>query len=183
MRLVSVASMAGTAALVGVPRAAGGETRKGSVAPALFLGTGMVTEIGGRLQIDPLLARLHLGAASRSTRARDRGSARAHALRAGVATGFAALAKGPPAVVGLVALAWRFLPSTERTSRLSRREARSPRPRRAARARLGRPPSLREPTLWGPLFFGQHLGRAREGTQHPGPPWKFLPRPAGVPAA
>src|SRR6185436_3675750 len=105
--------MAGTAALAGVLARRFWGVDEGRAAPPLFLGMGLVTEIGGRLQIDPLLALACTWAlveVDASTREGER--ARVHALRAGLATGIAALAKGPVAfaVVGLVALTWRLLP-------------------------------------------------------------------------
>ncbi|MEZ6019757.1 MAG: hypothetical protein R3F17_06535 [Planctomycetota bacterium] len=33
---------------------------------------------------------------------------------------------------------------------------------------------LREPELWGHLFYGQHLERAVTAKAHPGPPWCHL---------
>ncbi len=178
MRLVSVASMAGTAALVGVLARRWWGILEGRAAPALFLGTAMVTEIGGRLQIDPLLALACTWALVEvDACTRDGKGASAHALRAGLATGLAALSKGPVAfaVVGLVALAWRLLPRGTIPARLCRREL-------ALAALLAVFPvlawaisaCLNEPALWRPLFFGQHMGRAIEGTQHAGPPWKYL---------
>ncbi len=178
MRLVSVASMAGTAALVGVLARRWWGTPEGRYAPALFLGTAMIAEIGGRLQIDPLLTLLCTWALIEvDACARTEERALAHALRAGLATGLAALAKGPVAflVIGLVALAWRLLPRRARTARRSWREL-------ALALLLAFLPvfawailaCLREPALWRPLFFGQHMGRALEGTQHTGPPWKYL---------
>lgn len=148
-------------------------------AALFYLGTAMVTEIGGRLQIDPLLSFLCLLALVLATDERDDGRRRVRSLwLGGAALGFAALAKGPPAWVhvALVLATWRCLPFPARVSLAH-----------SARAWLGfvalavlpvlvwaTAASIAEPRLFRPLFYGQHMGRVAEGTQHAGPPWYHL---------
>ncbi len=180
MRLVSIASACATAWLCAVLARRWWGREEARLAPALFLGTVMVTDIGGRLQIDPLLALLCTWALVEVDASLGSGGGeRMHAVRAGLACGLAALAKGPVAfvVVGLVTLGWMWL---------GRRAPRS-RPSRWAVA-LALIPTLvpvagwallatwREPELGRQLFYGQHLGRTVEGTQHAGPIWKHLVR-------
>lgn len=144
-----------------------------------YLGTAMVLEIGGRLQLDPTLAFLCLAAiALLVDETGDRRALVRRTLLAGLACGLGALAKGPVAwvPVGFALVAWACLP-------------------RALRFALSRPLLAwigfallailpvatwaalaihREPALLKPLLFGQHLGRITEGAQHPGPIWDHL---------
>lgn len=144
-----------------------------------YLGTVMVLEIGGRLQLDPVMSFFVLAAIDLLSI--DGGGERAivrRTLAAGLFAGFAALAKGPPAWVpiGFAILAWRFLPQPLRYA-----------PRRGARAWTGfvllailpvatwAALAIREqPDLLRPLLFGQHIGRITKGDQHPGPVWNHL---------
>ncbi|MEN8165062.1 MAG: glycosyltransferase family 39 protein, partial [Acidobacteriota bacterium] len=150
-------------------------------APVMFLTFFLVVKIGGRLQIDPLLTVLCVGALvvgtvpATDSRTRTRGL-----LAAGLLVGFAALAKGPVAFinVGSVAVAWRFLAAD--------REERMPVPRWVwpAVAVLAAAPalvwaltaSMTEPKLFEALFFDQHLGRVTKADRHPGPVWKYVTR-------
>jgi 4-amino-4-deoxy-L-arabinose transferase-like glycosyltransferase len=141
----------------------------------MYLSFAMVLDIGGRLQIDPLLSLLILaalvalpddGVAGSDTRGRMRW--------AGAWTGLAMLAKGPVAllVVVLVLAAWTWIPGVK------------PRPSwrgwGTALALAVLPVSIwavaasvREPELARQLFFQQHLGRAvSDEAPHAGPPWK-----------
>ena len=181
MRLVSIAATAGSAWLVALLARRWWGAREAALAPAIFLGTLMLTEIGGRLQLDPLLslcctAALFLAsapAASASAAARN-------VLLAGLCAGLAALTKGPVAFVnvGLVLLAWRlFAPPAAATPRASWWA-------RGGAAGLALAPVLawalaaaaREPSLWGELFYGQHLERTVSSDRHGGPVWKNLVR-------
>ncbi len=148
-------------------------------APVLFLTFAMVTKIGGRLQIDPLLMVLCVGALVVGTapttdpRVRTRGL-----LAAGLLVGFGALTKGPVALVnvGLVALAWRiFVPDNEERQPVARWVW-------PAAAVLAIGPVLVwalsaavvEPKLLEALFFDQHVGRITKADRHPGPFWKYV---------
>lgn len=186
MRLVSIAAMVGAALLIArLARRWWGE-REAALAPAMFLGTAMVTEIGGRLQIDPLLCFLVTAAVFLFDGIGDdpeRGAVGHRAKRrlAGLALGLGMLAKGPVAVliVALVLLAWRLVPS-------ARGEARSQAGRRldmvtvslvVAPAALWAAAAIwSEPALKGPLLFGQHLGRLTDGGggNHWAPFWQHL---------
>jgi len=186
MRLVSILAMIGTALLIArLARKWWGE-REAALAPAMFLGTAMVTEIGGRLQIDPLLCFLVTAAVVLFDALGDdpeRGAVGHRTRRrwAGLALGLGMLAKGPVAVliVALVLFAWRLVPSA----------------RSGARSATGKsvdgitvllvlaPVALwaalaiaSEPALAGPLLFGQHLGRLTEGGggNHWAPFWQHL---------
>lgn len=145
-------------------------------AGAFYLGTAMVIEIGGRLQIDPLLSFLCLASlVLASAEARDAREARRNLWASGLCLGLATLAKGPVAWahVGLVLIVWRFLP---RDARLVLPLSRGGWTGFVALAILpvtvwAVAASLAEPALFEPLFYGQHLGRVAEGTQHAGPPW------------
>lgn len=148
-------------------------------APLFFLGTAMVLEIGGRLQIDPVLTALCLAAIERATDDRGTRARRSRRLLAGgVLAGLAAMAKGPVAWlhVGVGVIALHAARARERDNERPGRWVWSwfallalvPVVAWAAIA------SLSEPRLFGALFFGQHLGRMVEATQHPGPPWEHL---------
>ena len=180
MRLPSLAATLGSALLiVRIGRRWWGPTT-GRLAAALYLSTLMVTEIGGRLQIDPLMAFLCLLALELIDRpARTRRGRALLVLAAGLAVGIGGLAKGPVALVnvGLVVLAWRSLaPRSE--------QPRAGWPAWAGFAALAVAPMLVwallasavEPALASELFFGQHAGRVTQADRHPGPPWKHLLR-------
>jgi len=146
-------------------------------APIFFLGFAMVAEIGGRLQIDPLLTALCTGALLLGSMPCSSSRTRSAALiGAGLLTGIGALAKGPVAWVnvGLVALVWWIL---------LRRDSAQPRVAPwvwlvTALAAVG--PVLlwavaaaeHEPRLWNALFYDQHVGRVIKADRHPGPVWK-----------
>ncbi|MBK7874609.1 MAG: glycosyltransferase family 39 protein [Planctomycetes bacterium] len=153
--------------------------------PLFVLGTAMVLEIGGRLQLDPVLACLCLAAIERATDDRgsraERGRAR---LVAGLCAGLAALAKGPVAWlhVGVGVLALRIARDRDRDAEAPRGAswvlfaflAVLPVLAWGAAASLvehGRSGSW---DLFRSLFFGQHFGRVIEGTEHRGPPWEHL---------
>ncbi len=144
------------------------------VAP-LYLGTGMLLEIGGRLQLDPLMSVLILWAIERLSVPARPPAARAGA--SGLALGLAALAKGPVAWLhgGLALLAQHLAQPAGRRTGLRARDwivvvllAVAP---VAAWAVLA---SLAEPLLAQHLFFGQHLGRISTEAPHQGPPWEHL---------
>ena len=149
-------------------------------APVLFLGFFMIVEIGGRLQIDPLLTLGCVGALEcATTPARDTRHATRLVLGGALLAALGTFAKGPVALVnvGLPLLALRFLgpqPDGARAPRqvwiLALVVSLLPVATWAASA------SLVEPALWRPLFLGQHLERAAKGTAHPGPPWQNLLR-------
>jgi len=154
--------------------------------PLCYLGSLMLLEIGGRLQLDPVLACLCLASVTLASDTRGApGRVRNRRLAAGLCAGLAALAKGPVAWlhigVGLLALGWVLRdPESERGGAP---RARAPGwPSWCACAALALAPvlgwallaSAREPALYGALFFGQHVGRVVDGTQHPGPPWEHL---------
>lgn len=179
LRLPSLVAAAGTAWLIAVLARRWWGPREAAWAPALFLGMALVTEIGGRLQIDPLLTllcTLAIVLVSRPGAAFDRG--RDLAL-AGVAAGLAALAKGPVAWLNIAVplVSWRLLVPGA-----------IPRARRRdwiVAALLAIAPvllwagaaSLAEPSMGRELFFSQHAGRVTDvGERHPGPPWKHLER-------
>ncbi len=178
MRLVSIASMASVAWMTErLARRWFGEF-EARWAPILFLGFALIFWNGARLALDPLLTAgcvgaLYFGCASATS---EREASR-QALLAGVCAGVAMFAKGPVALVnfGIPFALWRW-------SKL-----RADGPRASTRAWCGALAltvvpvltwavlaSLREPALWKPLFFGQHLERAVEGTHHKGPPWQNL---------
>lgn len=178
LRVVSLLSVAATAGLIA--RLGKGLFGPGvaQLAPAMFLGTAMLVELGGRLQIDPLLCALTTAAltfalapphALRSIRARSIGL--------GACVGFAMLAKGPVALllVGLPLVSWRIWAPSPGRPRLSDI---------LLALLLALAPVLiwaglaawNEPALAHELFYGQHIGRVSKGTQHPGPPWKHLVR-------
>lgn len=143
---------------------------------AFYLGTAMVFEIGGRLQLDPILACACL--ASIAFMIDDSGGERAVTRRtwmAGLCVGMGALAKGPPAwaPVGFALVTWALLPGTLRFA-----------PRRTLSAWVGFASlavlpvatwallAIREePAIASQLLFGQHVGRITAGDKHPGPIW------------
>jgi 4-amino-4-deoxy-L-arabinose transferase-like glycosyltransferase len=198
MRLVSILATLGTALLIQrIARRQFG-AREAVLAPALFLGTAMVTEIGGRLQIDPLLTLLTTLAIERLSRPAIGAQAKRNVRIAGLAMGLGMLAKGPIAVLipMLVWGAWRVLDRTDRTDRTGRTErtertgpsgteGSAPRfwidPLAVALTLL--PVGLwaglviaSTPELAGPLLFGQHLGRITtdKGGNHHAPFWTHL---------
>lgn len=176
MRLVSILSMVGTALLI--RRLAGRHfgAREAELAPAIFLGTAMVTELGGRLQIDPLLCLLTTLAIERLDPQHPTTGARRRLRVAGLAMGLGMLAKGPVAVLipMLVWAAWRWL-----SGRARRPLVIDP----LAIALTLLPVGLwagaviaLQPELAGPLLFDQHAGRLTtdKGGNHWGPPWDHL---------
>ena len=178
MRLVSVASIAAVAWMTArLARQWFGELEE-RWAPVLFLGFVLIFWNGARLALDPLLTLGCVGAIFCIAQpAKDARQARNWTLLAGALGGVGMLAKGPPALVniGLPLLAWMW--QRQRAS-----GARAPWSAILFAALLTVAPvatwavlaSLQEPALWKPLFFGQHLGRAIEGTAHHGPPWQHL---------
>lgn len=152
--------------------------RTASLVPLCLLGCAMSFWMGGRLQLDPLLGLCVLAAVERLARDGTRRELVVHAAWAGAFAGLGALVKGPVAWlhVGLALVAWRCAP----------RAARFAPPRGwlawASLAALAVLPvatwaacaSWREPRLWKPLFFGQHLGRISDEAPHQGPPWEHL---------
>lgn len=175
MRLPSLlATLASALLLRRMARRLFGDAAAAWVAP-LYLGTAMLLEIGGRLQLDPLMSVLILLAIERLSDHERPPAARAGA--SGAALGLAALAKGPVAWLhgGLALLALRLAqPAARRTgvraggwivvSLLAVAPV-------AAWAVLA---SLAEPLLAEHLFFGQHLGRISTEAPHQGPPWEHL---------
>ncbi|MBL8861809.1 MAG: glycosyltransferase family 39 protein [Planctomycetes bacterium] len=148
--------------------------------PTFYLGTAMVVWFGGRLQLDPLLAFFCLAAVDQAWT--DGGPDRMRARRlllAGLFAGLAALCKGPVAWlhVGFALLALRLVP------RALRRGTGWGAGAWAGCVMLAVLPvvawataaSLAEPSLWRPLFLGQHLGRVTSPlAPHIGPPWEHL---------
>ncbi len=180
MRIPSLAATALTAWMVAVlARRWWGEREETRWAPVLFLGFAMVVNIGGRLQIDPLLTALCVGALAIGTvPADDRRTRTRNLLIAGLLVGFGGLAKGPLAHlnVGLVALAWKlFVPAEEKRVDVGRWVWPTvvflsvlPVLTWALAAVAARPELARE------LFFNQHVGRVTKADRHPGPPWDHL---------
>jgi len=177
MRLPSLLATAGTAWIsMRLARRFFGELEAAWVV-LFFLGTVMVTEIGGRLQLDPVLTFLCFGALDLLVRDEERVPA-GRALAAGLLLGLAALAKGPVAWthVGFALLGFALLPAAlRRTPRLSLAGwlalvggAILPVAGWAALA------IQHEPALLKPLLFGQHVGRITAGTQHRGPLWNHI---------
>ncbi len=180
LRMPSLLATLGSAALVAwLARRWWGEV-EAVLAPALLLTTAMVTEIGGRLQIDPLLAVLCTAALVLvAAPVRSNRQAQLVVLAAGLCAGLAALAKGPPAWinVGLPAIAWGLLAPTMAMRRVrwwtwlvAAMLAIAPVLSWAVAA------SMVEPALVEELFFDQHVGRVTEADRHPGPVWKHLTR-------
>ena len=178
MRLVSVVSMTAVAWMTArLGRLWFGELEE-RWAPVLLLGFVLIFWNGGRIALDPLLTLGCVGAIFCAAQpAVDARQARNWTLLAGALGGVGMLAKGPPALVniGLPLLTWAW--QRQRAS-----GARAPWSAVAFAVLLTIAPvatwavlaSLQEPALWKPLFFGQHLGRAIEGTAHHGPPWQHL---------
>lgn len=146
--------------------------------PTFYLGTAMVVWFGGRLQLDPLLAFFCLAAVDLVWT--DGGTELERTRRfllAGLCAGLAALCKGPVAwlFVGFALVALYAVPRVARVA-----------PRWSASAWIGFvllaslpvvtwavAAASREPSLWKPLFLGQHLGRAASvDAPHAGPPWE-----------
>lgn len=148
-----------------------GET-EAALAPAIYLTTAMVLWHGARLQIDPLLGALCLGAITLVSD-RTAGRREARCLAAGLCIGLAVLAKGPIAL--LLAFAplglWRWIDG--------------PHPVRlrpvvvAGMVLASLLPGLvwalavvaRRPDMAYDLFVGQFFERAVQGTNHLNPPW------------
>ncbi len=146
--------------------------------PTFYLGCAMLIWFGGRLQLDPMLSFFCLAAVDLVWT--DGGDARARTRRllaAGLCAGIGALCKGP--------VAWLFVSFALVALRLVPRAARVPASWGAAAwagfvalailpvATWATAASLREPSLWRPLFMGQHLGRATSAdAPHAGPPWE-----------
>ena len=178
MRLVSVAATFITAWLVArLARRWWGE-REAAWAPALFLGTAMLAEHGGRLQLDPLLTLCTTGALAALELGEGERSWRGRARLAGLLLGLGVLTKGPVAilVVVLVLAAWRLLPGA-RTSGAPR----GPRLDPVAVVLTLLPAGLwvaavvaTNPDLADHLLFGQHAGRLTQGgaVVHAGPWYK-----------
>jgi 4-amino-4-deoxy-L-arabinose transferase-like glycosyltransferase len=146
-------------------------------APAIYLMFPMVAEIGGRLQIDPLLALTTTAAIEILTRGGSAPRPTGRVLAAGLLVGIGGLAKGPVSLVnvGLPVLAWawlgprRALPRVRPITWLAAVVVGIALP--ALWAVLA---AVQEPALWSELFFGQHAGRVTRADRHPGPPWKNL---------
>ncbi|MEZ6019758.1 MAG: glycosyltransferase family 39 protein [Planctomycetota bacterium] len=103
MRLVSLLATAAMAwCTAKLARAWLGELQA-RLAPWLLLGSVMLVEIGGRLQLDPLLAALCLGALTAlALPAADPRAAARRVWLAGLLTGLAILTKGPVALLHVV---------------------------------------------------------------------------------
>jgi 4-amino-4-deoxy-L-arabinose transferase-like glycosyltransferase len=178
MRLPSIAATVATAWLVVRMARRWWGPVEAAWAAALFLTTVKVVELGGRLQIDPLLTFLCVLALELLTRPEQDPRRRTLLLlAAGGALGLGALAKGPVAYVNvaLVVVAWRLFSVGEAPVRVPRwvwwatvAAAVVPVLTWAAVA------SLAEPRLFEQLFYDQHLGRVTRGDRHPGPVWKHL---------
>lgn len=181
MRIVSLAATAGTALLTARLARRWWDAANASWAPALLLSTAMLTEIGGRLQIDPLLCVLVLGAiVAASEPAADRRTASRNVWLAGALAGLAMLAKGPVALVVIVLVlgSWRLLEPRTGGARAARASVAG-----AVALTLALPlawvlaASLAQPGLARELLFGQHLERVvEEVPRHGGPLWKHLTR-------
>lgn len=175
MRLPSLLATLGSALLLRrLARRMSGDAAADWVVP-LYLGTAMLLEIGGRLQLDPLLSFLVLYGVERFTALDEQAGGRA--IRGGLAFGLAALVKGPVAWLhgGLALLAVRLAqPRGARTALAA--------PYWAAIVVFAIVPvatwavcaSLAEPVLAQHLFFGQHLGRVSAEAPHQGPFWNHL---------
>ena len=184
VRIPSLVATAGTALLVAWVARRWWGGMEAVLAPALLLTTAMVTEIGGRLQIDPLLTALCTAAlALVATPVTTDRQARLAILGAGLCVGLAALAKGPPAWinVGLPVVAWVWLAPTPAMGRVriwtwfgAAALAVLPVFSWAVAA------SMVEPKLVNELFFGQHIGRVTHADRHPGPVWKHMIRMPGL---
>lgn len=181
MRGVSLLAVAGTALLIAqLARRWWGEEAS-RWAPALWLSTAMLAEIGGRLQIDPLLTLLATAAAVLASEpASDPRAAGRRVLLAGALAGLGVLAKGPVAlvIVGLTLGAWRLLgplapgPRAGRGAWLGALALALVLPAAWAAAAI-----QAEPELARHLLFGQHLERVTGAEPpHAGAPWKHLLR-------
>ncbi len=185
MRWVSLFSMAVCAMTTRAFALRWWSAREAAWAPVFFLGMALVAEIGGRLQIDPLLAACCVAALFQLARpAPDTATANRSWMLAGALAGAGALAKGPVAFVN-VGLPWLAISIVAR-----RQSGGAPKRKRASKSAVAAALVLAlgpvlvwalaaswvEPALLRPLFFGQHLERAVEGTAHAGPPWQNLLR-------
>ncbi len=178
MRLVSLAATAGTAWFTSRLAAQWLGPREARWAPLLFVGFALILWNGARIALDPMLTFGCVGGLYfASLPARDEREANRTLLLAGALVSVGMLAKGPVALVnaGLPLLAWRVMGLRVERARASRLAvvgavliAIVPVATWAVAA------ALREPALWRPLFFGQHLERAAKGTAHHGPPWQNL---------
>jgi 4-amino-4-deoxy-L-arabinose transferase-like glycosyltransferase len=180
MRVPSLAATLGSALLIGRLARRWWGREVAPWASAIFLSTSMVTEIGGRLQIDPLLCVLCLLAVDLVSRPADRPADRAgHLLLAGCCVGLGGLAKGPVAAVnvGLVLLAWRWLGPEDDQPKVGVVIW-------LTAAALAVLPGVvwallvvaAEPAIAQDIFYDQHLGRVIAADRHPGPPWKSVVR-------
>jgi 4-amino-4-deoxy-L-arabinose transferase-like glycosyltransferase len=181
MRLVSIAATAGSAWLVALLARRWWGSREAALAPAIFLSTAMLTEIGGRLQLDPLLALWCTGALFLAgAPAASPAAAARNVLLAGLCAGMAALTKGPVAYVnvGLVLLAWRLLAPRAAAAQRASWWARGGAVCLAVGPVLAwaLAAAMREPVLWGELFYGQHLERTVSSDRHGGALWKNVVR-------
>ena len=171
LRLPSLLATVGSAWLVArLARRFWGE-REAGWGIALYLSTALCTWLGGRLALDPALAFFCLASVAFAIEAGSAGRREVPLLAlAGLCAGLGALAKGPVAWLhlGLASAAVLALPRGARGG-----WSRS-RPGWALFALLTVAPvavwataaSLAEPTLWEPLFWGQHLGRVAEAHEH-----------------
>lgn len=178
MRMVSVVAIAGAAWFTARIAELWLGPREARWAPLLFVGFALIVWNGGRVALDPLLTLGCVGGifyAARPTR--DVREAARSALLAGAMVSIGMLAKGPVALIntGLPLGAWWVLKLRPAGARASKAHI-------AAALALALGPvlvwavaaALREPELWRPLFFGQHIERAAKGTAHRGPPWQNL---------
>jgi 4-amino-4-deoxy-L-arabinose transferase-like glycosyltransferase len=178
MRLPSIAATVATAWVTARIARRWWSELEAAWAAAIFLTTALVLELGGRLQIDPLLTILCVLALDLLTRPADNPQQRTRwLLLAGLLLGLGGLAKGPVAYldVGLVLIAWWLLGVREQTPRVSRWVW-------VLVAGLAVLPvlawalaaAMSDPRLYDALFYDQHLGRVTKADRHPGPPWKHL---------
>jgi len=182
VRLPSLLATLGTAWLiVRLARRFWGEL-EASWAPLFFFSTIYVLHFGGRLQLDPLLAFLCLGAIVLLDRLMTEPAPRRPLLAAwgaGACAGFAALVKGPVAWLHILLpiLVWRVWP------RPVKRPGGVP---RSAWAWIGLTALLllpvatwaalaarAEPSLARELFWDQHVGRVLRANQHRQPFWMY----------
>lgn len=160
-------------------------------AAACFLVSPMVVEIGGRLQLDPTLTCACLASVVFAHEARTGARSRTSGLLlAGICAGLAALTKGPPAWLhvgsGILALRWLGPPvANTRRAPVARPWlawigfvllAVLPVAAWATSAALLQHARTGDWTYFRALFFGEHVGRVLDGTQHAGPPWQHLAR-------
>jgi len=185
LRVPSLLATAGTAWCVALLARRWWGEAEARWAPALFLTTAMATEIGARLQLDPVLTFLcTAGLLVLDSEARDVTQRRRQVWLAGALVGLAALAKGPVAFVhvGLPWALWLRFSKRASSSEATRPSAGKAVGWGAALLALAIPltwalsASLAEPALFEELFYGQHVGRVARGTQHGGPFWKHLTR-------